>query len=99
MSSKKYNWDEIISNFQRSNLSQAEFCRHNQLNAKYLSLQLRKRNLTKPNKTKSAFIKAVKPKSHTSQNPIVTIEYQSAKIKIEQPDSKWLAKFCQQLSL
>ena len=97
MSSKKYNWDEIISNFQRSNLSQAEFCRQNQLNAKYLSLQLRKRNLTNSrstkNKTKSPFIKTVK-KTQTPTSTKVIIECRSTKIHINQPDSKWLADFC-----
>ena len=102
MRSKKYNWDEIISNFQQSNLSQVEFCRQNQLNAKYLSLQLRKRNLTNSSsnkdKEKSTFIKAVK-KDQTPSNSKVIIECHSTKIHIDQPDSKWLADFCKALSL
>lgn len=102
MSSKKYDWDEIISKFQQSKLSQAEFCRQNQLNAKYLSLQLRKRNLTKPrarkDKEQSAFIQAVK-QTQTSPNSKVIIECHSTKIHIDHPDSKWLADFCKALSL
>ena len=92
MSSKKYNWDEIISNFQNSGLSQAEFSRQNQLNAKYLNQQLSKRNLLKP---KSAFVKIPKKLSNQSESIFhVTIDCNQTMINLNNPDPKWLADFC-----
>ncbi|BCE01812.1 IS66 family insertion sequence element accessory protein TnpA [Marinicellulosiphila megalodicopiae] len=101
MSTKKYNWDEIISNFQQSKLSQAEFCRQNKLNAKYLNLQLSKRNFTKSKNTqsdtahkKSVFVKVIQSDSQITTAASITIELNHIKIKIQQNDPNWLADFC-----
>ncbi|BCE02773.1 IS66 family insertion sequence element accessory protein TnpA [Marinicellulosiphila megalodicopiae] len=106
MSTKKYNWDEIISNFQQSKLSQAEFCRQNQLNAKYLNLQLSKRNFTKSKNTqsdathkKSVFVKAIQSNPQAASSSLIIIELNHIKIKIQQNDPIWLADFCKALSL
>jgi len=99
MTTKKYNWDEIISNFQNSNLSQAEFCRQNDLDAKYLNLQLSKRNQTKSktSKSKSAFIQATKTSPSKKITPVITIEINQTKIQSSHTDPKWLADFCKEL--
>lgn len=37
---RKYNWQEYFKEFEKSNLSQAEFCKQNDLNPKYFSQKL-----------------------------------------------------------
>ena len=100
MSTKKYNWNEIITQFQNSGLSQVEFCRQNQLNAKYLNLQLSKRRKIE-NPSITPFVKVISSTAQVlSNSPSMSVKLSIGQhtLTINQPNPKWLSDFCKEFS-
>ena len=101
MKYKRYDWNELINNFQLSGLSQAEFCRQNQLNAKYFSQRLKKYKTPNPMpksaKKTSPFIQATKVANPIQTLPLIKITIDQANIHASHTDPKWLADFCKAL--
>jgi len=99
MKIKKCDWNKLVDEFLISGLSQADFSRHNQINAKYLSLHLGKRKKNQADyNSESAFIKVKTPKASIAQTSfIVELNFKQTTLKINNPDPTWLASFCQEL--
>ena len=100
MMSKKCDWNKLVDEFLVSGLSQADFSRQNQINAKYLSLHLGKRKkIQKANVSEPAFIKVKAAKTTITQASFsVELNIKQTWLKINNPDPKWLASFCQELA-
>ncbi len=100
MKSKKCDWNKLVDEFLLSGLTQADFSRQKQINAKYLSLHLgkRKKNQGAIN-SESAFIKVKTPKATIAQSSFsVELNIKENWLKINNPDPKRLASFLQYLA-
>ena len=101
MVNNKCDWNKLVDDFLVSGLTQAEFGRQNQINAKYLSLHLGKRKNKDSDHTvdKPAFIKVTTPEPKFQQSLCsVELNIQQTSLKINNPDPLWLASFCQELA-
>ena len=101
MQNKKCDWNKLVDEFLISGLTQADFSRQNQVNAKYLSLHLCKRKKNQPVETNndSAFIKVTTPKPKIEKPSFsVELNIKQNSLKINNPDTAWLASFCQELT-
>ena len=67
---RRYNWSQLFSDFDESGLSQADFCKRQDLNPTYFSLKLSKRKAQEG----GTFTKVVlKPEDSLSQGLIIEV--------------------------
>lgn len=64
---RRYNWPELIAQFEQSGLSQTQFSKQHDLNAKYFSLKLSKHRSQGP----SAFVQAALASEPSSSQGLV----------------------------
>lgn len=67
---RRYNWPELIAQFEQSGLNQIQFCKQHDLNAQYFSLKLSKLR----SKEQSAFVEAsVAPEPASPQGLVLQV--------------------------
>ena len=92
----KKQWQEIITNQQLSGLSEAQFCRNENIAQKYFST--RKRQLIKESKITPAFTQ-IQIKQTSRQEFVFEYQHKSSSIKFNQfPDVKWLSELMRSLT-
>lgn len=83
---RRYNWPELIAQFEQSGQSQTQFCKQRDLNAKYFSLKLSKHRT----KESGSFVKAqVGPEAASPQG----LTLQVGRCKIHCPDAMAVQSF------
>lgn len=83
---RRYNWPELIAQFEQSGLSQTQFCKQHDLNAKYFSLKLSKLRT----QNSGSFVKArVEPETTSSQG----LTLQVGRCKIHCPEAMSVQSF------